>query len=580
MENQEIARIFDEISNLLEIKGANPFKIRAYRNAAETLTSTAERVSDMDVDALRAIPGIGRDLATRIRELSDTGTSAYHTELLQEYPASLLELLTLQGLGPKTVAQLHSSLGITTVDELERAAKAGRLDELRGLGPKKQQLILRAIDERRRRSGRHLISDARAAATAVIDHLRVSYPNGRFHAVGSLRRGCDTCGDVDILAVDVDTAVHDSFVGFTGVDRVLGHGDTKSSILLRDGVQVDLRLVPAGSEGAALQYFTGSKQHNIALRDRAIRHGLKLNEYGLFQVSDDAKVAGETEGDIYQALGLPFIPPELRENRGEVDAAESGHLPQLIERTALRGDLHSHTSATDGQADIETMARAAQAAGLEYLAITDHSQALAMANGLDETRALEHARAIREVDRRLPGITLLAGIECDIRPDGTLDLSDDCLGQLDIVIASVHSAFGQTEREMTDRVLRAVESPVVDVIGHPTGRLLLRREPYRLNVEELIVSAAQHGVALEINSQIRRLDLSDAHAKLARDRGVKLVISTDAHEPKSFALLDWGVLVARRAWLESVDVLNTLPVDELRAALRRTTSGHPSQDSR
>ena len=576
MDNHDIARIFEEISDLLEIKGANPFKIRAYRNAAETLSSIAERVSDMDVNALRAIPGIGKDLATRIRELSDTGASAYHTELLEEYPASLLELLKLQGLGPKTVGLLHSSLGIKTIDELESAAQAGRLDTLRGLGPKKQQLILRAIAERRRRSGRHLIADAQAAANAVIDHLRAIYPEGRFHAVGSLRRGCDTCGDVDILAVDIDHTVHDSFVNFSGVDRVLGHGETKSSILLRDGVQVDLRLVPSASEGAALQYFTGSKAHNIALRDRAIHLGLKLNEYGLFQVSDDTKVAGETEADIYETLGLRLVAPELRENRGEIAAAESGTLPRLIERTAIRGDLHSHTTATDGRADIETMARAAQAAGLEYLAITDHSQALAMANGLDETRALEHAQAIREVDRRLPGITLLAGIECDIRPDGTLDLSEDCLGQLDIVVASVHSAFGQSEREMTDRVLRAVESPVVDVIGHPTGRLLLRREAYRLNVEELIESAAQHGVALEINSQIHRLDLNDAHAKLARDRGVKLVVSTDSHTPESFGLLDWGVLVARRAWLEPSHVLNTRPVDELRSALRRAVSGHPS----
>ena len=573
MDNQDIAQVFDDISRLLEIKGANPFKIRAYRNAAETLTSTAERVSDMTVETLLAIPGIGKDLATRIRELSDTGVSVYHTELLEEYPASLLELLKLQGLGPKTVALLYGSLGIKTVDELESEANAGQLDGLRGLGPKKQALILRAIEERRRRWGRHLIIDAQSAATAVIDHLRASFPEGRFHAVGSLRRGCETCGDVDILAVEVGHAVHDSFVQFTGVDRVLGHGKTKSSILLRDGVQVDLRLVPSASEGAALQYFTGSKPHNIALRDRAIQQGLKLNEYGLFRVEDDTKIAGDTEDGIYTALGLRFVPPELRENRGEVDAAEAGELPRLIQRTAIRGDLHSHTTATDGQADIETMAKAARAAGLEYLAITDHSKALAMANGLDETRALEHARAIRDVDSRLSEITLLAGIECDILPDGSLDLSEDCLAQLDIVIASVHSAFGQEERQMTDRVLRAVESPVVDVIGHPTGRLLLRREPYRLNVEALIDSAAQNGVALEVNSQTHRLDLNDTHAKLAHERGVKLVVSTDAHSPGSFALLDWGVLVARRAWLEPSDVLNSLPVDELRAALRRAGAG-------
>jgi DNA polymerase (family 10) len=300
---------------------------------------------------------------------------------------------------------------------------------------------------------------------------------------------------------------------------------------------------------------------------------LKLNEYGLFRVSDDVKVAGDTESSIYEALGLPFVPPELRENRGELVAAEARTLPQLLERSEIRGDLHCHTNATDGQADIETMARAAHAAGLEYLAITDHSQALAMANGLDETAALAHARRIREVDRRLPEITLLAGIECDILPDGSLDLAEDCLAQLDIVVASVHSAFGQEERQMTDRILRAIESPFVDIVGHPTGRLLLRREPYKIRVEELVESAASHQVALEINSQAHRLDLNDVHAKLASEHGVKLVVSSDAHTPDSFALIDRGVLVARRAWLTSGNVLNTLPIQELRTSLRRHQAG-------
>ncbi len=569
MDNLDIARVFEQIASLLEIKGANPFKIRAYRNAADTLSTTPERVSELPVDALLAIPGIGKDLAARIRELADTGRLAYHEELLQSYPASLLELLQLQGLGPKTVALLFNTKDIKTIDELEAAAKAGQLDGIRGLGPKKQQLILTAIAERRRRTGRHLIADAQAAATAMIDHLRDAFPDGRFHAVGSLRRGCETCGDVDVLAIDVDSAAHDRFVGFPGVKRVLGHGTTKSSVLLRDGLQIDLRLVLGSSEGAALQYFTGSKAHNVALRDRALQRGLKLNEYGLYRVETDELVASDTEDAIYAALGLSFIPPELRENRGEIDAAESDALPALLERSAIRGDLHAHTTATDGQADIETMACAARDAGLEYLAITDHSQALAMANGLDETRALAHAKAIREVDARLPGITLLAGIECDIRPDGSLDLAEDCLAQLDVVVASVHSAFSQDTAQMTDRILRALESPYVDVVGHPTGRLLLRREPYRLDIAAVVDAAAQHGVALEINSQVHRLDLSDTHAKLARDRGVKLMISTDAHAPTGFSLLDWGVLVARRAWLEPDDVLNTLPVDVFRERLRR-----------
>ncbi len=569
MNNQDIARIFEEIAALLEIKGANPFKIRAYRNASETVSTMGERLSDLSAEALLAIPGIGKDLAARIRELSETGALTSHQELLEEYPATLLDLLTLQGLGPKTVALLYETRGIKTLGELDEAARNGHLDGVRGLGPKKQALILRAIGERQRRTGRHLIADARAAATGVISHLSAKYPNGRFHAVGSLRRGCETCGDVDILAVDVDTDAHDHFVGFPQVERILGRGDTKSSILLRDGVQIDLRVVPAESEGAAMQYFTGSKTHNITLRDRATQRGFKLNEYGLFRLADGVAVAGRTEKEIYAALELDLIPPELRENRGEISAAESGALPKLAGRESIRGDLHSHTTATDGQADIDTMARAAMAAGLDYLAITDHSQALAMANGLDETRALEHAAAIREVDARLPGITVLAGIECDIRADGQLDLSEECLAQLDIVIASVHSAFGQDESQMTERILKAIESPVVDIVGHPTGRLLLRREPYRVNIEQLVDAAARHGVALEINSQVHRLDLNDAHARLARDRGVKLVVSTDSHTPESFKLLEWGVLVARRAWLQPEDILNTLPVEALRGSLRR-----------
>ena len=578
MDNAAIACVLGEIGDLLEIKGANPFRIRAYRNASEMVAMSAERVADLSQVALLAIPGIGNDFAAKIRELAETGSLTYHQALLTEVPASLLELLHLQGLGPKTVALLHEALNIRTIDELEAAATAGRLQELKGLGPKKERLVLRAIDERRRRAGRHLVADVQAVAHVLIAHLQQTVDGGTLVPVGSLRRGCETCGDVNILAIGVGPSVRDRFVTFFGVDRVLGHGDTKCSILLRDGIQADLRVIPIESAGAALQYFTGSKPHNVALRDRAVQHGFKLNEYGLFRVSDNERVAGEIEQGVYEALGLPFIPPELRENHGEFEAAQAGALPDLIDRKHIRGDLHSHTTATDGQANIETMARAAQAAGLEYLAITDHSQALAMANGLDKHRALDHARAIRAISDRLDGITLLAGIECDIRPDGQLDLAEDCLTELDIVIASVHSAFGQPEEAMTARILRAIESPVVDAIGHPTGRLLLRRESYRVNVEDLIDAAARFGVALEINCQVDRLDLSDAHARLARDRGAKLIISTDSHSPASFELLRWGILVARRAWVRPDDVLNTLPVEELRQSLRR--HARPEQGAR
>ena len=569
IDNPAIAHIFEEIADLLEIKGANPFKIRAYRNAADILATTAERVVELSDAELRALPGIGKDLAAKIRELAESGSLRYHAELLEEFPASILELLQLQGLGPKTVALFYETLGIETVSELETAAAEGRLRTLRGLGPKKEQLILRSIAERKRRSGRHLLADTDDAATALVDHLRARHAGPTLTPVGSLRRGCETCGDIDILAIGADTAIMDDFVSFEAVERVLGQGETKSSVLLRGGMQADLRVVPTDSGGAALQYFTGSKPHNVALRDRALQRGLKLNEYGLFHVEGGARVAGATEADVYDALGLALVPPELRENHGEIAAAETGTLPMLVDRAAIRGDVHCHTTATDGQADIETMARAARDAGLEYLAITDHTQALAMANGLDERRALEHARAIRTIDDRIDGIDLLAGIECDIRPDGQLDLAEDCLRQLDVVIASVHSAFGQEEQQMTERVLRAMESPVVDIMGHPTGRLLLRREPYKVNIERLVAAAARLGVALEINCQVDRLDLGDTNARLAREHGVPLVIASDAHSPASFTLLDWGVRVARRAWLEPDHVLNTLPLDRFVASLRR-----------
>jgi DNA polymerase (family 10) len=568
-ENPAIARVLAEIADLLEIKGENPFKIRAYRNAADTITHLSERVAAFTPAERLGIPGIGKDLAAKIAELIDAGTCRYHQELLQEFPPSILDLLHLQGVGPKTVARLYHELEIRTLDDLERAARDGRIRDLKGMGARKEALILKALEERQRFTGRRLMPEAYDMSAALVAELRGLAPDADISPVGSLRRGCETCGDLDILAAGAPPSLMDAFTSYRLVERILGRGETKSSVVLAGGFQADLRLVPRESLGAAQQYFTGSKAHNIALRDRAIQRGLKLNEYGLFRVDGDAKVAGETEEGIYEALGLAFVPPELRENRGEIAAAEARTLPRLIQWQDLRGDLHMHTTATDGRADAGTMALAARAAGLEYIAITDHSRALAMANGLDEIRALEHARAVRELNPRLEGITVLAGIECDIRPDGAMDLADDCLAQLDIVIASVHSAFNQDEAQMTERLLRAIACPWVDVLGHPTGRMILRREPYRFDVERVFAAAAAAGVALEINSQVHRLDLDEGHAKLARDRGVKLVIDSDAHSPAALGGLRWGTAVARRAWLEPEDILNTRPVDELRASLRR-----------
>jgi DNA polymerase (family 10) len=561
--------MFSEIADLLEIKSDNPFKIRAYRNAADVIASCPEPVVSLTDAQLRELGGIGKDLTLKIREIAATGRLAFHQELLAEFPPTILDLLTLQGVGPKTVALLFSSLNVRSLEDLEAAARAGRLRELRGMGAKKEQLILKSLEARRQHAGRRLLADVARAATTLTEYLQPHAPGATFEPVGSLRRGQETCGDLDILASGADVSIMEPFIDYPAVERVLGKGDTKSSVLLRDGLQADLRVVPTESQSAAMQYFTGSKSHNIVLRDRALQRGLKLNEYGLYRTSDDHRVAGANEEELYGALGLSWVPPELRENRGEIEAAESRTLPTLIELSDLRGDLHMHTTESDGRDTIEAMILAARAAGLEYCAVTDHSQSLAMANGLDERRALAHAARIRDIASRIEGVTVFAGIECDIRSDGTLDLEADCLAALDLVIASVHSALSQDDVQMTERLLRAIEHPAVDIIGHPTGRLLLRREPCRVNMPRVIDAAARHAVALEINGQVDRLDLGDTNARLAHDRGVKLVISSDAHGCSAVGQLKWGTVVARRAWLSATAVLNTLPVDRFRASLRR-----------
>lgn len=571
MDNLAIARVLAEIGDLLEIKSENPFKIRAYRNAAETVTHAPGSIALLSEPDLRALPGIGKDLAAKIAELVNTGSIAYHQELLQEFPPTILDLLHLQGVGPKTVAMLYRELGIRTLDDLQAAARDGRLRGLKGMGTKKEAQILKAVEERARVVGRRLTAEAYDTAGALVGGLREHAPGAWIGFVGSLRRGCETCGDLDILAAGAPPSIMEAFTAYRLVERILVHGETKSSVLLWGGFQADLRLVPRESLGAALQYFTGSKNHNIALRDRAIQRGFKLNEYGLYRISDAAAVAGESEEGIYEALGLAFVPPELRENRGEIEAAERRALPRLIERQDVQGDVHMHTTATDGRADAEAMARAAKAAGLRYIAITDHSQSLAMANGLDETRALAHAERLRSLNGHpdLEGLTVLAGIECDIKADGTLDLAHDCLAELDYVVASVHSAFNQDETQMTDRLLRAIECPYVDAIGHPTGRLILRREPYRFDTDRVFSAAATAGVAMEINSQVDRLDLDEVQARHAHTHGVRVIIASDAHSPAALGVLRWGVSVARRAWLEASDVWNTRPVDAFRSGLRR-----------
>ena len=575
MTNLAIARVLTQIGDLLEVKGENAFKIRAYRNAGETVAQETASVADMSPTERLQLPGIGKDIAAKIGELVDTGAIRYHQELLEQFPPTILDLLNLQGVGPKTVAQMHTLLNVRTVDELKDAIQSGRLRNLKGFGPRKEMQLLKTLEDQRRVAGRRLAADAHDEATALVAALREHSPAAEIHIVGSLRRGCDTCGDIDILAAIDENGADALMQAFTThplAARVLAHGATKSSVLLWGGFQVDLRIVPRQSFGAAMQYFTGSKTHNIALRDRAVRSGMKLNEYGLYTVERDQRVAGEDEEGIYRALGLAYVPPELRENRGEIEAASRSAFPPLIQLADLRGDLHCHTNETDGRADIETMARAARDAGVSYLAVTDHSKSLAMANGLDETRALAHAAAIRSANERLEGITLLAGIECDIRPDGSMDLADDCLAQLDIVVASIHSAFNQEPEQMTDRLLRAIDCRWVDVIGHPLGRIILKREPHRADMSRVMIEAAIAGVAMEINAQMDRRDLDDAHARRARDAGVGIIISSDAHGPAGFGALRWGIATARRAGLTPGDVLNTRPLDAFRASLRRHRS--------
>jgi DNA polymerase (family 10) len=568
LDNRAVARTLAEIADLLELKGDNPFKIRAYRNAADIVSHAAEQVSGLDEAALRAWNGIGKDLAGRIREIALTGDCAIRKELLTEFPATLLDVLRLQGVGPKTVAILYRELRIKSLEDLAAAAKAGRIKAVKGMGAKKEQLILQAIEEQQRHAGRHLLSRATETAEAIVAYLKALAPNADIITVGSVRRGQETSGDLDILAAGADRSLTGAFVQYPGVERVLGHGGGKASVLMRGGFQADLRIVKADQSGAARQYFTGSKAHNIVLRDRALARGWKLNEYGLFD-ADDRAIAAASEEEIYKALGMAYIAPELRENRGEIEAAETNALPRLIEASDLRCDLHMHTTESDGRERLDTMAAAAHARGLEFIAITDHTQSLAMANGLDESRTLAHAENIRKFSKTLKGFTVLAGAEVDILSDGRLDLADDCLRQLDVVIVSLHSNLQQDEDETTRRLIRAIEHPSVDIVGHPTARWLLRREGARFKLEKVIDAAVANGVALEINSQPHRLDLCDSHARLARDRGAKLAINSDAHEIPALGFTRWGILTARRAWLTKEDVINTRPLKQFRAGLRR-----------
>src|SRR5215472_9368828 len=578
MDNNTIARVLDETAALLEIDAADPFRIRSYRRAAEAVEQQTTQLSTLvsDPKQLLAISGIGKTMAANIVDIVSTGTMPLREELLTKYKPTMLELLRLPGMGPKTVAMLWSSLQVADIDALEEAAKAGRLADLPRLGDKFTAKLLKGIEDYRRNSSRFRIDDAREHADRIAGLIRAFPGIDEITPAGSLRRGRETVGDLDLLVTgpacepDVVSAAVDHVAGLPLIDKLLAKGQNKVSFNLRNGLQVDVRLLPRASYGAALQYFTGSRMHNVALRQRAIKRGLTLNEYALARLEDNTIVAAEREEDIYRALDLDYIPPELRENSGELEAAATHTLPQLITLTDIRGDLHMHTSETDGSNTIREMAEAALARGLKYIAITDHSKNLAMTNGMDDKRALAHVKRIREVDAEMHGrIRVLAGIEVDILAEGELDLTDETLAQMDIVVASVHSRFDQTIEQMTERILRAIENPHVKILGHPTGRKVLKRDPYALHIDTILKRAAELGVAVEHNASPARADLNDLHLRLAQQHGCKIVVNTDAHSTSELDQMRYGITQLRRAWLTASDVLNTQPTaEELLAQMR------------
>lgn len=579
MENAEIARVFEEIADLLELTGGDKFRIRSYRNASVVVDGLPESLHALygqGEEGLKGIPGIGESLRSKIIELLTTGRCAYHDELLKEMPAGMLEILKVSGVGPKRAALIHKELGVSSVEELEKAAAGGKLRGLAGMGETSEEKILKAVKDLKARSGRFRISLAMKYAALFTDYIGKVPGVTEVVPAGSLRRWKEEIGDIDILATCKDSSkVMDSFVAHPEVKEVLARGETKSTVVLKAGLQVDLRVLEKKSFGAALQYFTGSKAHNVALRDRAKRMGLKISEYGVFK-EDGGKelwVAGKKEEDVYRAVGLPWIPPELRENRGEIEAAEEDRLPRTLGVEDIRGDLHSHTSESDGGAALEEMVEAAMKRGYEYLAVTDHSKAVGIAHGLDEKRVLAQIKAIDALNGRLKKsrkrFTVLKGTEVDIRADGTLDHPEGLLKRLDCVVASVHSSFGMRSEEMTRRVIKAIRSGRINIIGHPTGRLIGEREPIELDMEAVMDEAKKHGVALELNSYPERLDLNDTHLRLAKKKGVLVAISTDAHSPAHFENINYGIHTARRGWIEKKDVLNTRPLKELLKILKR-----------
>ncbi|HEX77790.1 MAG TPA: DNA polymerase/3'-5' exonuclease PolX [Dehalococcoidia bacterium] len=572
MKNTAIAKVFQDIGDLLELKGENQFKIRAYQRAARVIEHLPTEIEFIIKEGgnLQDIPGVGEAIAKKIQELVTTGKLEYYEKLRAEFPEGISTLLDIPGVGPKTAMRLSSELGVRTVDDLEKAIREGQVAALFRLGDKTAENLLHSIQALRRKDQRIPIGEALPLVDDMMEALRPIPGLRNLTTAGSLRRFRESIGDIDLMGTaDDPDRVIDAFAGLPQVKEVLAKGSTKASVLVAGGLQVDLRLVEHDRFGSLLQYFTGSKQHNIALRDRFSRRGLKLSEYGITDEATGQTALFPTEEAFYQRLGLQYVPPEIREDTGEVELAEQGLLPRLIEPADIRGDLHIHTNWSDGHNSIEEMAIAARELGYEYLAITDHSAGRGAARGLDQERLLQQVEEIKELNQRLQGIRLLSGIELDIRADGSLDFPDELLAQLDIVVASVHSSMGQEEAKMTRRILGALENPHIHVLAHPTCRLLGEREPVAADWEVIFKKAVETGTALEINAMPTRLDLKDIHIRRARELGAKLVMGTDAHSPAQFQFMRFGIGIARRGWCRAEDVLNTRPLTEVLASLKK-----------
>jgi DNA polymerase (family 10) len=575
MENPEVAQAFDEVADLLELQEANPFRVRAYRNAARTLRDLSEPVADIAADPLRKLedlPGIGTDLAGKIRTLLQTGDLPLRRQLRGQVPAGLRDLLGVPGLGPKRAQVLYRQLGIRSLAKLRQAARQHRIRDLKGFGTRTEEIILRGLEHLAQVGRRVYLAEAKVYADALTRHLRGAPGLHRVEAAGSFRRRQETVGDLDILVTCDDPAgVMDRLAAYDGVADVLARGDTRMAVRLKTGLQIDLRVVPEESYGAALQYFTGSKAHNILLRRLAQERGLKVNEYGVFR--GGRRVAGRTEEEVYAAVGLPWIAPELREARGEIERALRGRLPRLLGLEDLRGDLHMHTNVTDGRASLEEMVEGARGRGYAYIAITDHSRRVTMAKGLDAPRLRRHWQAIDDLAGKVRGVTVLKGVEVDILEDGTLDLPDEVLAEADWVVASIHYGQNQPREQITRRLLNAIRNPYVHAIGHPTGRLIGKRKGYDLDLEAVLKAAADHGCLVELNCQPSRLDLDDVGLVAAKERGIPVVLGSDAHAVEELAFMEFGVYQARRAGLEAGDVANTRPLAQFRKLCTRRRPG-------